>query len=132
MLSDEKISELWYANAPLGNFAFKFARAIEAAVLAEQAKQEPAAWCICIENEPCQVFLHKQLAELEFSRRNELWPDPSRKLMALYLHPAPIPEGMVLVPREPTMEMCQVSSEPMAAKHLYRAMIAAVENETRK
>ena len=52
----------------------------------------------------------------------------------LYPHPAPIPDDMVLVPREPTHAMCGVMVfdslcyKPSKA-HIYKAMIAAWEKE---
>ncbi len=53
----------------------------------------------------------------------------------LYLHPAPIPADMVMVPREPTMGMYNAgyAANPSAAvKAIYRAMLAAYEMEQGK
>lgn len=121
MLSDEKVSELWYANAPLGNFAFKFARAIEAAVLAELAETKP-------------VGVFDVYGDSYIQIKPEHADETSVKL---YLHPAPAPEGMVMVPREPTQAMLDAGynagmySKPACAR-AYEFMIAAAEKETRK
>jgi hypothetical protein len=55
----------------------------------EQAeKQEPVAWMIWLHG-PAGLLEHKQLAELEFERRNKEYPDENRKLLPLYTTPQP-------------------------------------------
>jgi hypothetical protein len=55
----------------------------------EQAeKQEPVAWMLWLHG-PAGLLEHKQLAELEFERRNKEYPDENRKLVPLYTTPQP-------------------------------------------
>lgn len=82
MLSEEKINDLAAEMVKGGKSVNWLARAIEAAVLGEQAKAEPAAYKQC---SACAQYA----ASLHCSRCSPL-----------YLHPTPAPEGMVLVPRE--------------------------------
>ncbi len=55
----------------------------------------------------------------------------------LYLRPAPIPPGMVLVPKEPTEAMVEAGCNAIqwyekehTARYTYRAMIAAAQGDT--
>ena len=64
-------------------------QAIEAA-----EKQEPVAWMIWLYG-LAGLFEHKQLAELEFSRRNEEYPNKERKLVPLYTQPQQQPVNLV-------------------------------------
>lgn len=47
---------------------------------------EPVAWQIHL-YEPCDVYMNKDDAELEFKRRNEKYPEKDRKLCALIVKP---------------------------------------------
>jgi hypothetical protein len=66
----------------------------------EQAeKQEPVAWMIWLHG-PAGLLEHKQLAELEFERRNKEYPDENRKLVPLYTIPQPQREWVGLTDEE--------------------------------
>jgi hypothetical protein len=66
----------------------------------EQAeKQEPVAWMIWLHG-PAGLLEHKQLAELEFERRNKEYPDENRKLLPLYTTPQPQREWVGLTDEE--------------------------------
>lgn len=123
MLTDEKISELWMSLEPgaAGN-ANVFARAIDAAVREEMAQgQEPVAW----------------LDLTRFSRAAMTYASSfkvSYRQTPLYAAPV-IPDGMVMVPREPSDQMIHAakrngaegSDEEIASD--YRAMIVAAEKQ---
>lgn len=49
-------------------------------------EQEPVAWMIWTQG-PVSTFLKKYEAESEFDRLNRQYPEPSRKLIALYTTP---------------------------------------------
>jgi hypothetical protein len=57
---------------------------IRAHLSAPEPEPTPVAWCIYISGEPCDVFLDKDYAELECARRDNTYPDPTRKLVPLY------------------------------------------------
>jgi len=93
------------------------ARAVIAAYEAKLREQEPVAWrkLLCFEN---------GANEYKFSSVNVLKDgDP------LYLHPAPIPEGYVLVPIEPTKEMISAMQSSGWMPGNYKAMLAAARSE---
>lgn len=88
-----------------------------AAYEAKLREQEPVAWrkLLCFEN---------GANEYKFSSVNVLKDgDP------LYLHPAPIPEGYVLVPIEPTKEMISAMQSSGWMPGNYKAMLAAARSE---
>src|SRR5574341_2528054 len=100
MLSEEKINKI-YDEVPnrrkMATIIFyeEFARAIEAAVLAELAEQEPVG-----EIRHCPGGLYEgssiPAAPYNFAEFYNAMPPAGTPL---YLHPSPAPEGMVLVPR---------------------------------
>lgn len=100
MLSDEKIiaiakqtGMLHPVEQEMHDACVAYTRAIEAAVLAEQAKEDPVhPW-------------RKRRVDEHYEAR------------PLYLHPAPAPEGMVMVPREPTEAILKAARDT-ADKHL--------------
>lgn len=47
-------------------------------------KHTPVAYSIYICGEPCDVYLDKEFATMEFDRRNAKYPDSSRALVSLY------------------------------------------------
>jgi hypothetical protein len=49
---------------------------------------------------PAGLLEHKQLAELEFERRNKEYPDENRKLLPLYTTPQPQREWVGLTDEE--------------------------------
>lgn len=139
MLSEEKIKELAYQNADVdvdrrGRETFSFdthglariARAIEAAVREELAKQEPVTWGVDwgIDGDKscCSIVKHHSFGKKE--------------IVAVEYSPTPVvPDGMVMVPREPSDQMiyaakwngAEGSDEEIASD--YRAMIAAAEKQ---
>lgn len=126
MLTDEKISELWMSLEPgaAGN-ANVFARAIEAAVREEMAKQRPATWFIDVTTDGKSEGRYEVAAK-------EYWGED----FTIPLYAAPVvPDGMVMVPREPSDRMIHAakrngaegSDEEIASD--YRAMIAAAEKQ---
>lgn len=88
------------------------ARAVEAAVLAKLAQQEPVAWLARRPNGDSCAF-EADDPDLELART-----DPTAIFHPLYTHPAPqqadrqrVPEGYVLVPVEPTDEMVDAACD---------------------
>jgi len=143
LLSDEKIETLWQEHV-LPGFGNQqkfisptvFARAIEAAVLEAQGKQEPVAWAYTINNSH-SVFSAEKPPEDAYDE-GTLYP--------LYAAPVVQPD-MVMVPREPTEAMLDAAmnryqhvSPEAKARYTqmhrenfrcdYRAMIAACEDKS--
>lgn len=83
LLTEYEIATIGQELAAANNVSdIDFARAIEASVLAKLREQEPVAWT---------------------DKTGYVWPNDDKHIksnMPLYLHPAPIPEGMALVPIE--------------------------------
>ena len=136
-LSDDQIKEVWSVSC--GNtqeeMRIDFARAIEAAVLEAQAKQEPVAWC----------FVQNGFTHYTDDKRD--WYDAVGVEEVTPLYAAPIVQpDMVMVPREPTEKMIDAAmgryqhvSPEAKARYTqmhrenfrcdYKAMIAAAEGK---
>lgn len=102
----------------------------EAAVLEEQAKAEPTGHIVV-------STISEKYHEVDYDFPRETLKTLGFGRHALYLHPSPAPEGMVLVPSEPTEAMldaaAQVSLMTVGWVTLkYQAMIAAAEKESGK
>lgn len=136
LLSDDELNKCALAQGFHLTYHLRdFARAIEAAILAEQgklaeqAKADPMAWWCCLPGQDVVLLLEEP--------SDDRYPQGYKA--PLYLHPAPAPKGMVMVPREPTEAMikageeaddnCMTTSPAYAATDIYRAMIAASEKE---
>lgn len=99
-----------------------------------QPEQEPVAWMMFGVDKPTRVILHKPSDEHKkvFSCIFPLYTheEPNEYGLrgeSLYLHPAPIPEGWKLVPKEPTESVilagCEIDLEEETPEH-YRAFVA--------
>ena len=157
MLTDEQINEIvreaarGSATRRDGSTSMRIARAVEAAVLEAQGKQEPVAW----------VYYPKGVGEKYFTLTNPASLDLGKNagwiahIQPLYAAPVALPHNgiastpeqvdeivdaicakvvrpdMVLVPREPTEAMLEVMAKLQfhAPQERYRAMIAAAEKE---
>lgn len=51
-------------------------------------RSRPVAWMIWLHG-PVEIIEHKQFAELEFERLNQMHPNVARKLLPLYTAPQP-------------------------------------------
>ena len=124
-LTEEKIKELVRGASPDASGMCRLARAIEAAVREELAKQEPVA----------NVFSCRYIAELRIYSSQVHSYLPLASGDSLYAAPV-VPDGMVLVPMEPTEKMIlagdgenhmTVPTEYVA--DIWKAMIAAAQGE---
>jgi hypothetical protein len=94
-----------------------WANKLRKAVREEMTKgQEPVAWVNMtgLENPENDTFI---------VRRHNIPPH----MVPLYLHPTPPPEGMVMVPKEPTEAMKKSAAGLLYASEIYRAMLTAYE-----
>ena len=98
----------------------KFAEAL----IAELAKQnEPDAWAIYVTGDLCDVFQNKDFALLEFNRRNQLYPEPSREFRGLYT----IPPTAEQIAKE-TAEACAKACEDVIGNTPHdQRMLAAID-----
>lgn len=132
MLTDEQINEIvreaarGSATRRDGSTSMRIARAVEAAVLEAQGKQEPVAW----------VYYPKGVGEKYVTYTNpaslNLGKQAGRIAYIQPLYAAPVVQpDMVMVPREPTEAMLEVMAKLQfhAPQERYRAMIAAAEKE---
>lgn len=129
-------------------------RATESAILAKQREQsEPVgyvrAYAIEHLSKPGQtvinsapqadndlaLYLHPHVLGRcigVIDANGDIYPEPPEAGTQIFTSPQPLPEGMVMVPREPTLAMldCLRADTTSNLEKRYRAMIAAAENET--
>ena len=152
LLSDEKINEIvreasrGAATRRDGTPSQRIARAIEAAVLEAQGKQEPVAWCVAYDD-PRMGRIHSNptMCEPEVDAHVSKCGGVVVKV-PLFAAPVVQPD-MVMVPREPTEAMLDAAmnrykhvSPEAKARYTqmhrenfrcdYKAMIAAAEGKS--
>lgn len=147
MLTDEQIDLIVLNHAPpihpdcqQDDDHHALCRAIEAAVL-EAQKQEPVAW----DDERADEIVSglyrkfKEWSLRNFTADDVTWCEVKaeiNRLISTHLHPAPAPEGMVLVPRKMTVAVgCawkDATDAGATLQEMWDAMIAAAEKEAGK
>ena len=87
---------------------------------------EAVAWAICLEEEVVDAFAKRALAEEEFNRRNEKWPDETRNIRPLYTAPAAAPANEALAKRLLNMSRLHDSLDMRSSASLMREAAAAL------